>query len=242
MKVAIMQPYFLPYIGYWQMLAAVDRFVLLDDVAFIPRGWIHRNRLLVQGRVHPFTLPVSGGSQNRAIDVVERFEPAIWSARFRKTVVQEYRRAAHFDETMALLDPILNDMRGNLASFLASSITAVRQHLGIDTPVVSAAARHPSRGLKAAERIIDICEREGATEYINSPGGAALYDPAEFARHGIALHFIEPVPVPYPQPGTGFVAALSILDVLMRAGSERARAMLPSCRIRAAAAATQADA
>jgi hypothetical protein len=163
MKLAVMQPYFLPYIGYWQLIAAVDRFVVLDDVAFIHRGWIHRNRILVNGTPHLFTLPVSGASQNRLICEMERTDADVWHLNFRKTLRQSYGRAAHFDETMNLQETLLANPEPNLSRSILESMRAIASHLGINTELVSACGRYSNHQLKGQERAIDICRREGAS-------------------------------------------------------------------------------
>jgi len=221
-----MQPYFLPYIGYWQLLASVDTFVLLDDAAFITRGWIHRNRILVNGAPHLFTVPLAGASQNVAISAIERADMDAWPRKFLKTLGQNYAKAPHYAETMLALEPVIACRERNLLRFILHSFGAMKALLGIATPHVLASEQYDNFALKGQDRIVDICVREQAARYVNLPGGVELYDPAAFTRHNVTLQFLTPLPTEYPQRGATFVPWLSLIDILMHAGPDRARSML----------------
>ncbi len=226
MKVAIMQPYFLPYIGYWQLFAAVDKFIVLDDVAFIPRGWIHRNRILVNGAPYLFTLPVSGSSQNRLVCEIERADTENWRHKFLSTLRQNYGQAPHFKMTMALLEPIFVNSERNLSRFVVDSLRTVAGYLGITTELVVASSNYDKHRLNGQERIIDICKQEGASCYLNPPGGILLYERDRFAKDGIDLKFVRSSETSYPQQSKGFEPWLSIIDVLMNVGRDKTRVML----------------
>lgn len=230
-SLCVMQPYFMPYIGYFQLLAAVDKFIVLDDVAFIPRGWIHRNRILNQGVATLFTLPVCGGSQNRLIGDIERAEPKRWSEKFRKTLQQNYGAAPYFDPTMNFLEPIIASTEPNLAGFILFSLREVARDLGLTTEFVVASVSHPKGHLGGQERILDICKREGTGRYLNLPGGAGLYDSTAFEAHQIRLNFIAPANTPYLQHAENFVSRLSIIDLLMHVGRDATRHMLDDCAL-----------
>jgi hypothetical protein len=227
-----MQPYFMPYLGYWQLLSAVDRFIVLDDVAFIRKGWVNRNRILVNGTAHLFTLPVRAASQNRAINELELAPDAGWLKGFRSTLEQSYRKAPYFDETLDFLEPILANCQGRLLPFLLYSIDAVAAHLDIPTPRVLASFVDPSHRSRGQGRILDFCRIEGATEYLNLPGGRELYQNQAFQSSGIRLKFITPQVRPYPQQLFGqWWPCLSIIDLLMSLGSELTRLELSQYRI-----------
>lgn len=226
MKLAIMQPYFMPYIGYWQLMGAVDKFVLLDDVAFIPRGWIHRNRILVAGDPHLFTLPIQKASQNQNIQDTHRLIDERWTDKFIKTLSQNYRRASHFSAAMEFLEPLLRSREEDLTAFIESSLSVLAPELGIFTPIERASRTSPKREKHGSERIMEICGHYGARTYINPPGGTALYDSAQFAAEGIELRFLEPRMVPYVQGAHSFVPALSMIDILMHVGVAGARAQV----------------
>lgn len=224
--VAVMQPYFLPYVGYWQLFTAADTFVLLDDAAFITRGWIHRNRILVNGEPHLFTVPLAGISQNVAIRAMERADVDVWPKKFLKTLSQNYGKAPYYAETMRALEPIILCREQNLLHFILHSFGAMKTLLGIATPHVLASELHDNFALKGQDRIVDICVREQAARYVNLPGGVELYDAAAFEKHGIALQFLAPLRTEYPQRAAEFVPWLSIIDILMHAGCDRTRSML----------------
>lgn len=226
MKLAVMQPYFMPYIGYWQLLGAVDKFVVLDDVAFIPKGWVNRNRILVNGAAHLFTLPVRQASQNRRINELELAVDESWLKRFRNTVTQSYRQAPYFAETWVLVDALLTNCRGPLLYCLLEAIRAVARHLEIGTKVALASHIDPEHGRRGQGRILELCRREYATDYFNLPGGKQLYDREAFRHEGVRLGFIEPEEIPYPQLAAGWTPWLSIIDVMMHMGRDGTRGLL----------------
>jgi hypothetical protein len=225
-KLAIMQPYFAPYLGYFQLMAAVDRFVLLDDVNFINRGWINRNRILVGGREHMITIPLRGASQNLRINEIELDDQAPWRAKLARTLEQAYRKAPYFEETMPLLRAQLACPDSGLAPFLRASLASFHAWLELPCRLVDSAAAYGNESLKGAERIMDICRREGAAVYINPPGGRELYDAAAFAAQGTELRFLKPRLLPYPQGTAEFLPGLSIIDILMHQGRAATRAAL----------------
>jgi hypothetical protein len=226
-----MQPYFMPYIGYWQLVTAVDRMIVLDDVAFIRRGWINRNRILVAGAAHRFSLPLRQASQNRPINQIELATDAGWWQRFRSTLAQSYRRAPFYEETLAVLEPILSEGRGPLLPFLLHSLRSVSAHLDIRTPLVAASVVDPEHRQRGQERILGLCRHEGAAAYLNLPGGRTLYDPLRFRDAGMELRFLVPRERPYAQLGGGWIPWLSIIDLLMHLGRQATRAELARCDI-----------
>jgi hypothetical protein len=215
MRLAIMQPYFLPYIGYWQLLAAVDRFVIYDRIKYTKKGWINRNRFLLNGRAEVFSLPLRKASDD--LDVVDRwiapdFEPGKLLAQWQGA----YRRAPHFAPTMALMETVLACPSRNLFEFIHHSVKTVAGHLGIETEIVVSSTLPPeATAPSGAEKVMAICGASGATRYINPIGGTELYDKHEFARSGIELVFLRALPLEYPQFGAPHVPWLSIVDVLM---------------------------
>ena len=213
--VAVMQPYFLPYIGYWQMMQAVDEFVVFDDVQFT-RGWINRNRLLWNGDADTFTVPLLKGS-NRA-NINERFITEAWpEARqaLLNKVTHAYGKAPLFAQVLPVVERILDADEPNLADFLYRSLACVQEYLGIATPLIRSSSLEAGQGLRAADRILAICAARGAETYVNAPGGRELYDKDLFRAHGVDLKFIQPGQVTYAQLGAAFVPNLSILDVMM---------------------------
>lgn len=218
MKLAIMQPYFFPYLGYFQLLAAVDRFVFLDDVHYTPRTWINRNRLLRQGQAVYCTVPVRGGSQNKRIcdvGLAEEGESPRWRRKLLAGLQQDYRAAPQFEPVYALVASVLNAPAAGIAELARHSVQAVVAYLGGTTQVLPSSAIYGNQALSGQARILDICRREGAATYINAPGGRALYQPEAFKQAGVQLCFLQPSLPAYPQFQQAFVAGLSIIDVLM---------------------------
>lgn len=226
MKLAIMQPYLLPYLGYFQLVAQVDSFVFYDDVNFIKNGWINRNRLLAGGEARYFTIPLQGASSFARIADVGVQPAAAWRRKMLNTVRQSYSRAPSFDAVFALLEDVLEPSCERIAELAKRSVAAVAGYLGLGTQFEWTSAVYGNEALGGAARVLDICRRAGAAHYYNLPGGRELYDADEFAAAGVTLHFIEPHLPPYAQGRHEFVPGLSILDVLMWNEREAAARMV----------------
>lgn len=232
MTLAIMQPYFLPYIGYMQLLNAVDAFVFYDDVAFINRGWVNRNKLLVGGKEWLFTIPLKDASQNKAIRDIALADDPKWRGKLLRTIEQSYRKAPLFADVMPITERIINAQAGNgsdvsVADYIFHSFTELTAYLGITTRLVSTSAVYDNAHLKAQDRIVDICRQEGAERYINPIGGTELYSQSGFDAIDCELAFIQTRRITYPQQGaTEFVPWLSILDLLMNKEAEAIRPLL----------------
>jgi hypothetical protein len=229
-----MQPYLFPYIGYYQLIAAVDRFVIYDDVNFIKQGWINRNNILVNGAPYRFTVPIQSLSSFTAINEVlvdPRTYPA-WREKFLKTLTQAYAKAPHFQGTMELVQRVLDPFATHVVQLARSSVEAVSSHVGIPTTIVPSSSTYGNNELKAQERILDICRLEGATDYINAQGGVGLYDKIVFQEHGFTLSFLQPTMVAYPQGKSAFLPGLSIIDVLMFNSQNEVRSMLNDHQLR----------
>lgn len=221
----IMQPYFLPYIGYWQLLAAVDRFVVYDNIQYTKKGWINRNRFLRGGADAPFTLPLKKGSN--CLDVRDRwladdFTPATLLNPFREA----YRKAPQFDSVFPLIETIVITAPRNLFDYLLHSLRVTATYLEITTPIVVSSTVPIDHSLKSGEKVLAMCEALGADRYVNTSGGRALYSPEPFASAGVELKFIHTRPVTYPQFGQPFVPGLSIVDVMMFNPRDAVRRML----------------
>ncbi len=225
MKLAIMQPYFLPYIGYFQLIAAVDLFVVYDRIKYTKKGWINRNRMLVNGSDAMFSLPLKKGPDTA--DIVEREIAAEFNRdKLCQQIRGAYGRAPCFDTTFPLIEDILRHTDPNLFRFIHHSLTSVCAHLGIGTEIrVSSTVPIPAEA-KGQDKVLALCKTLGANTYINAIGGMELYAPADFRRDGIALQFIRSSPWDYPQFGQAFAPWLSILDVLMFNPLDRVRAQI----------------
>ncbi len=214
MRLAIMQPYFLPYIGYFQLIAAVDEFVLYDNIKYTKKGWINRNRMLLNGADALFSLPLMKGSDSQ--DVVQRELAADFN---RNKLLGQFRgaylNAPYFMETFPLLERIVRFEEGNLFLYIHNSIIELCTHLGIATRIRVSSEVAIDHGLKAQDKVIALCRVLGANVYVNPIGGVELYSREDFLAEGIELKFIKAKSLEYPQLGQPFVPWLSIIDVLM---------------------------
>lgn len=231
MRVAIMQPYFMPYIGYWQMIGAVDQYVIYDDVNFIKGGWINRNRILVGGDVKYFNISLKEASQNKLINQVEILnDPKIIGKKLR-TIKAAYSKAPFFKDVYELLEKILVYNEINLASFLINSLEVICGYLNIRTPMLRSSEIFTNQCLHGETRIIDICKKLGATQYYNAIGGVDLYSLKNFAQYNIDLKFLQTLELTYDQMAHVFIPNLSIIDVMMFNSKEEIAKMLKMYKI-----------
>ena len=225
-RVAAMQPYFFPYIGYFQLMKSVETFVIYDDVNFIKAGWINRNRIVVNGDDWMFSLPLKGSVHNKKIFTIELANDPRWKRKFKRTLQQEYRRSAYYDEVFPLVVSILESPKTNLADFLSDHLVVLAEYLSIDTRIVKTSQVYDNTDLGRQDRLIDICKREEARYYVNTIDGAGLYDGAHFKEKGVNLTLIRPHIEEYQQTSPDFLPRLSIIDVMMNNSVEEVRLML----------------
>ena len=212
MKLGIMQPYFLPYIGYWQLLNAVDTYVIYDDVTFIKGGWINRNNFLINKQKKMFTIRLKKSSSYsliKEIEILDGFD------NFIKMLQANYAKAPYFRQIMGLVRQIIDFDKENLALFITNAIKIIVEYLCINTNLVLSSELEKDKSLKGKDKVISICKLLNAGDYYNSIGGIELYDKNEFADNGIILHFLKTNITPYKQFNNDFIPGLSILDVMM---------------------------
>lgn len=230
-RVALMQPYAFPYIGYFQLMAQAHVFVSHDDVAYIKGGWINRNRIADHGRVKWLTLPVRHAPHALPISrrhyALDRDTPR----QILRRLEALYRRAAHFAPTMTLVETILRHEDATVSAFNENALALIAQRIGITTPIRVSSRLAKDEALRGQDRVIDICKRLAATEYINPIGGRRLYDQARFRESGLDLAFLIPAPRSYPIAGLDDREHLSIIDVMMTCDPAEIRAMLSQCRL-----------
>ncbi|MBL8028978.1 MAG: WbqC family protein [Fibrobacteres bacterium] len=214
MKIGIMQPYIFPYVGYFQLVHAVDKFVLLDDVNFIKRGWINRNRILVNGNDYLFSIPVKNASQNRLILDCE-FSDEPWQDKFLKTIEFNYKKAPFANDVIPLIERIVNFADRRISPFVYNHLNQIFGYLDFKKEIIPSSAVYNTGDFKAQDKILEICKKEHATHYINPIGGVELYDSSKFKNENIQLSFIKSGEVVYGQGSGEFVPWLSIIDVLM---------------------------
>jgi len=218
-----MQPYFLPYLGYWQLIKAVDKFVVYDDVTYIKGGWINRNKLLIAGEKKLFTISLVGASSFKFINEITIGDDF---SRLMKTIQINYAKAPYFRQAKDLIEAMVRFESRNLAEFIANSFRVILDYLDIGTELLISSSLKLGFGLKGQDRVMSICESLRASEYYNAIGGQKLYNKSEFSSHGIRLSFLKTNNEIDKQFGSNFVPDLSILHVLMFYSPERVTAML----------------
>ncbi|MFX4284298.1 WbqC family protein [Aliarcobacter butzleri] len=212
MTLAIMQPYLFPYIGYWQLINAVDSFVIYDDVNYINKGYINRNSILSNEKSQQFTLELIGASQNKLINEIEIGNN---SKKLLKTIEMSYKKAPYFEIIFSIIEDIFHQEEKNLAKFIGYSLQKIANYLDIDTKFIYSSHIEKDNTLKAQDKILDICNKLEATTYINAIGGQELYSKEIFQEKKINLNFLKTELIKYKQFNNNFVPYLSIIDILM---------------------------
>ncbi|MCB0401983.1 MAG: WbqC family protein [Flavobacteriales bacterium] len=216
MKIAIMQPYIFPYVGYFQLVNAVDVFVFYDDVNFIKRGWINRNNILVNHQLNLFSIPLLKASQNKLINETHLAIDEKWLKQFYNTLEFNYKKAPHFEPAFQLVKKVFETNHQTIADLTMASIREVSNHLGLSTVFEQSSESYPeTKGMDKADRLIRICQLKGIDTYVNPSGGKELYNKVYFKEQGIELFFIENKISGYRQFDTNFVPGLSMIDILM---------------------------
>ena len=228
MILGIMQPYFFPYLGYWQLMNAVDQYVVYDDVNYIKGGRINRNTILLQGKSHNINLILRGASPNKLICDVEVDTQDLLQTKLLKTIEQGYSKAPYYSDVMPVLTDIIRQKEKNLAMYLFNSFEIINRYLGINTKLQLSSNIEKDNTLKSYAKIIDICKAMGANSYYNAIGGVELYEPyrKNFEEEGVDLHFVEMKPISYTQFQNDFVPNLSIIDVMMFNSLEKIQGLL----------------
>ena len=210
-----MQPYFFPYIGYFQLIKCVDKFVFYDDVNFIKGGWINRNRILVNNEPHYINIEMKGASSFRKINEIEINTNYVWRKKMLSTIKLNYKNAPNFPIVFSLIEDVLDGDYNYLNDYVKKSIRSTCMFLNISTEIVDSSSKYQNEGLRSTVRILDICEKEKASNYINPIGGVELYKKEDFNGKNIQLLFVGTQSVEYGQFGHKFVPWLSIIDVMM---------------------------
>ncbi|KHS76170.1 WbqC family protein [Pectobacterium brasiliense] len=213
-KYAVMQPYFFPYIGYFQLMAEVDVFVVYDNIKYTKKGWINRNRILLNGKDSTFSLPLKKDSD--FLDVKDR----VLSETFNRDdlinkIRGAYRRAPYFKNVFPLLENIINYRDDNLFNYILYSLVSIKGYLGLTCDIKVSSSINIDHSLKSQDKVLAFGNALGAKSYSNPPGGISLYSQEAFSLHGMTLNFIQPNNIIYTQFDEPFVAWLSIIDVMM---------------------------
>ncbi|MFM7683108.1 MAG: WbqC family protein [Bacteroidota bacterium] len=216
MKVAIMQPYLFPYIGYFQLINAVDEFIIYDNIQFTKKGWINRNRILVNGTDEYITIPLKKDSD--FLDINDRYLSHEWLNERKKIlnrITESYRKAPQFNFAFPIIENVLMNEEKNLFKFILNSLQEINQYLDIKTPLIISSSVPINHDLKAEKKVIELCKARKANIYINPIGGVELYSKGDFKNEGLDLQFLKANNITYPQFKNNFVPFLSIIDVMM---------------------------
>lgn len=225
MKLGIMQPYFMPYIGYFQLMKAVDKYIVYDDVNYIKGGWVSRNNILVNGEKKLFTISLKGASPNKLFNEIEIRDDF---RKLLKTLQMNYSKASHYTEAMNLLEKIISYPNKQLALFIANSFREILSYLSIHTEIILSSDLPKDCSLKGKDKVLHICHILNADTYYNAIGGQDLYDKKEFMDKEVKLFFLETQMKEYPQQSQNFIPFLSMIDVLMNNSVEEINLLLDS--------------
>lgn len=236
MIVGIMQPYFFPYLGYFDLINRSDRWIVFDTSQYMREGWVNRNRILHAREGWQYIIvPLKKHARETPINQVEVVEFPDWRRKIMNQFTHYRGCAPYYGTTMALIEDCLSSGESNLSRLNVECLGKVCRYLGIAWMPEIFSEMHlklgPVEG--AADWALRIAEAAKATEYINPPGGAALYDAQRFSQHGIRLHLQEDFDFAYACPGFGYVQKLSVLDVMMWVSPSSIKAHLD--RIKSAA-------
>ena len=215
-SISVMQPYFMPYIGYFQLLSSSDIFVVYDNIQFTKKGWIHRNRILENNNDAYISLPLKKDSD--FLDIRNRYLAESFKDEKNKIlrrIENSYRYAPYFKEVFPLLLTIFDYPDCNLFNFIFNSLKMTKEYLEIDTPIVISSHINIDHSLKNKKKVMAIVKELGGDSYFNPIGGLKLYNKEEFFKEGIELSFLQSKRVFYNQKGSDFIPDLSIIDVMM---------------------------
>lgn len=212
-KIAIMQPYFMPYLGYFQLVHSVDKFLFFDDVNYIKRGWINRNKILSNNEEFMFSVPLKKVSQNKYINEIYLSDDKYWIKKFLKTIEYSYHNQKNFKEVYPLIEEMVFYETDKISELAANSVIRISEHLGLKREF-SKTSLLPNidREQKGSHKILDICKKEDASAYVNAIGGIRLYDKEDFNNYNINLGFIKTKPIEYEWWSLSMVHLLMVFD------------------------------
>lgn len=226
MKIGIMQPYFFPYIAYWQLINAVDKYVIYDDVNYIKNGWINRNYILLNGQKHLVTLPLEGASSFELIKNTKITSNNKVKEKLLRTIKNSYLKAPYINDVFPIIEKTVLEQSCNISKALEFSIREVANYLNIHTEIILSSTLSKNENLNGQDKVINIVKMLNGTSYINAIGGLELYSKETFAKENINLNFLRTREIQYKQFNNDFVPNLSIIDVMMFNSPETIREML----------------
>ena len=227
MKIAIMQPYFCAYIGYYQLINSVDKFIICDNMQYTKKGWFNRNRILDNGTERIFTLPLKKDKSYINVNLRYLADNSIREKiRILKQIQSLYKKAPFFEQNYPLVRRLFIQENNNLFDFIHFSVTELCSNLDIKTEIILCSSLDIDHELKSQNRIIEMCKFLKTDTYINSIGGKELYEKESFIKEGIDLKFIKSKKIEYTQFDHEFVPWLSIIDILMFNDIEKVKSYL----------------
>lgn len=229
MRLAVMQPYIFPYVGYFQLIYASDKFVFYDDVDFIKGGWINRNKLLVNGKENLFTIPLKKPSSFKLINEID-LHPELynkWRKKIKRTLEQSYSKAPYYEDVIPIIYKVLDDENGKISDLAIKSILSICEYLNIDRYFYISSEKFSNlKEINRSDRLIEMAKNLNTEEYINMEGGKHLYDKNYFSENFIQLKFLKPKFKKYDQGSEEFFSGLSIIDILMFNNKESSREII----------------
>ncbi|MBO6496913.1 MAG: WbqC family protein [Roseivirga sp.] len=235
MVIGIMQPYFCPYLGYFQLINKVDQFVIYDNIEYSRRGWFSRNRIAINDRANLFSIPLKRDSDY--LHVNDRFLSDSSSksiAKILRRIENSYRHADYYSEIFPVVKSVFNCQNTNLFDYIQHSVVVWKNLLNINTPLIRSSELEIDHSLKAQNKVIAICKHLNASTYINPIGGTPLYDRKHFSEHGLNIKFLEMNPLKYNQQNERFISSLSVIDVLMHNGIDKTIELLSEYKLKQA--------
>lgn len=237
MRLAVMQPYIFPYIGYFQLVNTVDKFVFYDDVNFIKQGWINRNKIWVNNKEWTFTIPLENASSFKLINCTKINSRlySIWVDKFKNTLKQNYRKSQYFESVMPIIENVIDNKFDTISELAIHSVTNVSRYLKINTEFLTSSTHFQDTvGLNRTERLIAISQKSNSHVYINPVGGEKLYSGNDFQKHNIELKFLTSKTTATLEGIPLERSNLSIIDIMMYYSPEQILQLLNKCEIQTA--------
>ncbi len=226
-RLSIMQPYCFPYIGYFNLIEASDKIIFYDDVNFINRGWINRNRIIVNGKDYMFTIPLKDLSQNKLINEIKPLTNDQFKNKFIKQIEMAYSYSANKSEIIDRIISLLDNEYNSIAELAVNSIKLVYDYIGLSFKYEMSSINSPhTKGMEKADRLISICKENNYKNYVNPIGGVELYSKEYFKSRSINLNFLKAKSKIYNQKAEEFIPFLSIIDIMMNNSKEELISMI----------------
>ena len=227
-----MQPYFLPYIGYFQLINSVDTFVIYDSVNFIKKGWINRNNFLIENYPKLISIPLEGASQNKLINTINVKKEKDYK-KVLNSIESNYSKSFNFGEYFPSFKNIFNKPgQCSISTFNFDLMNWAIQNMNVKTEFIFSSNLNINHDLKGQDKIIEICKKLNASTYVNLPGGKVLYEEKIFLQENINLKFLESGSHEYSHVKTKqFYSNLSFFDILMNVDNHHLKKSLNNYKL-----------